>query len=264
MKSLTLIKLGGSLITNKNKVDNINKKNLDIVCREIKKAQDLGEKLIIAHGQGSFAHIPAKKYKTSKGIINKKSYQGICEVAGKASQLNRIVVDSMFSRGAKAFSINPSSIMISRNHKLDKIFTESIEQLLKNDLIPILYGDQIIDRRLGCTIFSAEKVLSYLAQTLRKKKYKIKKTIHCTNVDGVYDSKGNIIKKIDSKNFSKYKKYIKGSKNTDVTGGMLHKVEQSLDLAKKNIPNIIINGSKKGNLFKTIIDEKILGTKIKK
>ncbi|NQU99743.1 MAG: hypothetical protein HQ538_03310 [Parcubacteria group bacterium] len=262
MKDLIFIKLGGSLITDKSKKDSINKKNLNILCADIKKAQDLGYKLIIAHGQGSFAHIPAKKYNTSKGIINKKSYRGICEVAGKASQLNRIVTDTLLQKGIDAFSINPSSIIVSYNHNLKKIFTNSIEQLLKNNLTPILYGDQIIDEKIGCTIFSAEKVLSSLALDLKRKKYKIKKIIHCTNVDGVLDTKENIVKEINLENFKKFKNNIKGSKNTDVTGGMLHKVEQSLEMAQSNIESYIINGSKKSNLLNVIEDKKFIGTKI--
>lgn len=264
MKSITLIKLGGSLITDKSKKDIINQKNLNILCTDVKKAQDLGYKLIIAHGQGSFAHIPAKKYNTAKGILNEKSYTGICEVASKASQLNRIVVDTLFQKGIKSFSINPSSIIVSSNHNLDKIFTASIELILKNNLIPVLYGDQIIDSKIGCTIFSAEKVLNSVAQDLKNKKYRIKKIIHCTNVDGVLDNDKNIIKEINSENFKEFKNSIKGSKDTDVTGGMLHKVEQSLELAQSNIESYIINGSRRGNLLKVIKDKKFIGTKIVK
>lgn len=264
MRSLILIKLGGSLITNKNKADNINRNNLNEICREIKLAQSSGFKLIIAHGQGSFAHRPAKKYNTFQGIVNKKSYQGVCEVAGKASQLNQLVLDTMLEKGIRVFSIKPSSIIISQNHQLNKIFTESIEQLLKNNLIPFLYGDQIIDKKTGCTIFSAEKVLNSIALNLKEKKYKIKKIIHCTNTDGVFNAGGKVIKKINFKNFSQYKKYIKGSSNMDVTGGMLHKVEQSLNLAKYNISSLIINGATRNNLLKAIKGESILGTKIER
>ncbi len=263
MKSLILIKLGGSIITNKSKRDSINKKNLKILGEQIKKAQDLGYKLIIAHGQGSFAHIPAQKYQTNKGIINKESYQGICEVASKASQLNRIVTDNLLQRGVNAFSINPSSIIISNNHNLENIFTDSIEQLLKNNLVPVLYGDQIVDKKIGCTIFSAEQVLNNIALKLQRK-YKIDKIIYCTDVDGVLDSKKNIIEEINLENFKKFKKDIKGSTNIDVTGGMLHKVKQSLKLASKNIESYIINGRESGNLLNAIKGKKFIGTKITK
>ena len=264
MKPLILIKLGGSLITDKSKKDTVDKRNLNILSQQIKKAQDLGYKLIIAHGQGSFAHIPAKKYNTSKGILNKKSYKGICEVASKASQLNRIVVDNLFQNRINAFSINPSSIIVSKNHNLEKIFTDSIEQLLKNNLTPVLYGDQIIDKEIGCTIYSAEKVLNSIALNLKNKKYKIKKIIHCANVKGVYDLDGNVIEKINLKNFKKFKKDIKGSKNIDITGGMMHKVEQSLGMTRKNIESYIIDGRAKDNLLNAIKGKKFIGTKIVK
>ena len=264
MKSIILIKFGGSLITNKSKKDSINEKNLNILSKQIKEAQDLGYKLIIAHGQGSFAHYPAEKYNTSKGILNKKSYKGICEVAGKASQLNCIVTDNLYRIGVNAFSINPSSIIVSYNHNLKKIFTDSIEQLLKNNLTPVLYGDQIIDEKIGCTIFSAEKVINSVALNLKNKKYKIKKIIHCTDVDGVLDAKKNVIEEINLENFKNLKENIKSSKNIDVTGGMLHKVEQSLEMAQSNIVSYIINGTRRGNLMDVIKGKKFAGTRITK
>lgn len=264
MKSVILIKLGGSLITNKSKKDSINKRNLSILSKQIKKAQDLKYNLIIAHGQGSFAHIPARKYRTDKGIINKNSPKGICEVAGKASQLNRIVVDYLNNKGIKSFSINPSSIITTQNHQLNKIFTDSIEQLLKNNLIPVLYGDQILDKKIGCTIFSAEKVLNSIVLELKKKNYKIKKIIHCTNTGGVLDNDKKIIIKINLKNFQKYKKDIRGSKDIDVTGGMFHKVEESLNITKQGIDSSIIDGRKENNLLKAIQNKKFTGTKITK
>lgn len=264
MKSLILIKLGGSQITSKSKKDTVNKKNLNILGQQIKKAQSKGYRLIIAHGQGSFAHRPAWKYRTDKGIINKESLKGVCEVANKAAELNRIVVDYLFRKKIKVFSINPSSIMVAKKHKIKHIFLDSIEQLLKNDLTPVLYGDQIIDIEKGCTIFSAEEVLNNLALKLKSSGYQIGKIIHCTNVKGVYDQEGNIIEEINYKNFKKFKKNITESKNIDVTGGMIHKVEESLEMAKKNIESYVIDGSKKNNLLDVIEDKKFIGTKITK
>lgn len=51
--------------------------------------------------------------------------------------------------------------------------------------------------------------------------------------------------------------------SVDVTGGMLHKIEESLNLAKKaNRPTLIINGNKKGNLFKVILGKGVNSTVI--
>lgn len=262
MKPIILIKIGGSLITDKKKPNSLKIKNLRLICQGIKRTQNCGRHLIIAHGQGSFAHIPAAKYRTKEGILNKKSYKGIAKVSDTAAILNRIVIKEMLKVGINVVSISPSSIMVAKNFRPKKIFLESIVQLTKNNLIPVLYGDQIMDESRGCTIFSAETVLGFVASGLRNKGYKIEKIIHCSQTDGVYDKMGKTIRIINTKNFSKYKNDLKKSNAVDVTGGMIHKVKETLKLAKKGIPGFIINGSIKGNLLNTINKNHFLGTKI--
>jgi isopentenyl phosphate kinase len=100
-----------------------------------------------------------------------------------------------------------------------------------------------------------------LARQLQKD-YKIK-VIYVTDVDGVYDEKGKIIPVIADRNFDELKSSILGAKGVDVTGGMINKVEESLKLAKETgIGTLIINGSKKGNLKKAILGEKVNSTQI--
>lgn len=263
-KSIVFIKIGGSLVTDKTKPFLIKKKALANICLEIKKALKLNKQLIVGHGAGSFAHIPAKKYQTHKGIISKKSYRGIAEVADVAAQFNRIIIKKLLDTGVNAVSISPLSTMVANNHQLKNLCSASVENLLNLGLLPVLYGDQILDAKIGCTIFSTEKVLGFLALRLQKKGYKIEKMIHCGQTNGVYDENGKTIELINSKNFENYKKVLGGSGGIDVTGGMIHKVEESLCLAKMGIPGLIIDGVEYGSLSKAVAGEKVLGTKIEK
>jgi len=264
MKPIILVKIGGSLITDKTKPYVIKQRALDIICKEIMLAQKCGKQLIVGHGAGSFAHFPAKKYQTHKGIINDESYKGITEVADVAAQLNRIVVRKLIDTGVNAVAVSPLSTMVARNHILQSICTESLEEILKLDLLPVLYGDQIIDTEVGCTIFSTEKVLGYLALHLKEKGYQIERIIHCGQTNGVYDEDGDTIPQINSDNFEKYKKALTGSGGVDVTGGMIHKVEETLDLAKHGIPGLIIDGIENGSLSKAVNGEEVIGTKVEK
>jgi isopentenyl phosphate kinase len=79
----------------------------------------------------------------------------------------------------------------------------------------------------------------------------------------VYDANQKTIEKITRKNFEKIKKDIIGVATTDVTGGMLHKVEEGLNVSKKTgIKTLIINGMTKGNLKKAILGKEVNGTRI--
>lgn len=261
-KPIVLIKIGGSLITDKTKPFSIKEKALDIICSEIKLATKSGKQLIVGHGAGSFAHIPAKKYQTHKGIINDDSYRGIAEVADVAAQLNRIVMKKLLEKKVNAVSVSPLSIMTAKNHQLNTLSSTSLEALLRLGLLPVVYGDQIIDTEIGCTVFSTEKVLGFLGLHLQEKGYKIEQIIHCGQTNGVYDADGKTIELINQTNFAQYKDVVSGSNGTDVTGGMYHKVAETLTLARQGIPGLIIDGVENGSLSKAVRGEKVLGTRV--
>jgi len=259
---IVLIKIGGSLITDKNKPFTINETALEIIASEVKKTVDTGKLLIIGHGAGSFAHVPAKKYQTHQGILNDQSYRGIAEVADVAIRLNRIIISKLLDKKVNAVSVSPLSSMVANNHELNEIFIRPLELLLQHNLLPVVYGDQILDEKTGCTIFSTEKVLAYVGLALKKKGYKVEQIIQCGLTNGVYDADGHTIPEINPVNFKDYQQSLGGSSGTDVTGGMLHKVKETLALAKQGIPGLIIDGIVHGTLSDAISGKTVQGTRI--
>ncbi len=263
MKPIILIKIGGSLITDKNKPFTLRKKALEIIAKEVKKAFDLTDKLlIIGHGAGSFGHLPAKKYDTINGVRTKKEILGMAEVCEAACHLNRIVISELIKIKLPAVSLSPFSSFLSNNFKLEKIFLAPLKKLLTMGILPVVYGDVIIDTHYGGTIFSTERVLGYIGEKLMKEGFKIEKIIHCGQTNGVYDLDGKTIPLINKDNFKNYQKILHGSAGVDVTGGMMHKVKESLSMAEKGIPALIIDGIEQGTLSDAIVGKKVLGTRI--
>jgi isopentenyl phosphate kinase len=268
VKNLILVKLGGSVITDKKKDFTVREANILRLGGEIKSALKATNcKIIIGHGAGSFAHVPAHKYKTKEGLINKDSLFGMSVTEDAARKLNSIVVKDFLSLGLPVFSFSPASFLISDAKVYSKSYLDPIKKALQIGIIPVVYGDVIVDKVRGCTIFSTEKVLSILAREL-KGEYKIC-IIYATDTNGVYDGvgahdeKGKTIKMINHKNFESVKKSILGSGAVDVTGGMLHKVEEALSLAEKTgISTQIINGVKENELKRAILGEEVVSTTI--
>ena len=64
-KEILLLKLGGSLLTDKNKPFFIRE---EVVKSTIQQIINANEKVILIHGGGSFGHPLAKKYNISKGL----------------------------------------------------------------------------------------------------------------------------------------------------------------------------------------------------
>lgn len=263
-KKIVFIKIGGSLITDKSKPFTLKKKALAMISQEVKKAmEESGRLLIVGHGSGSFGHVPAQKYGTVKGVINQDSFRGIAETQAAAAKLNRMVVKKLVTVGVNAVSISPSSCYLTEDGQTLKIFFGPIKKLLEFAMLPVLYGDVVFDTKKGCCILSTEKVLGGLALALKKQGFLIEKMIYCGKTNGVLDSTGETIPLITPDNFENYRQAIGQSEGTDVTGGMIHKVSEALELAKKGIPGLIIDGITNGVLSRAVLGQKVLGTEIR-
>ncbi len=69
-KNIIILKLGGSLLTDKNKPFSIRE---DIAKDSIQQIVDAEEKLILIHGGGSFGHPLAKKYNIGVSITKNRN-----------------------------------------------------------------------------------------------------------------------------------------------------------------------------------------------
>jgi isopentenyl phosphate kinase len=264
VKKLTIIKLGGSLITDKNKPLKAKERVIARLAREIKSASRVYKgKLIVGHGSGSFGHASAAKYQTQKGIVGRESLKGVSEVADVASKLTKIVVSHLRKAGLAAIAFAPGSFILSEKQQEKEFFLSPIKEALKRGITPLVYGDVIFDKSQGFGIFSTEKVINVLVKGLVKE-YKIEKIIFAGDTNGVYDEGGKTISVITPDLFKKLKRVVGSSGATDVTGGMLHKVKESLAIAKKYKTEIlIVNGSVSGIIRKAILNKKVSGTLIK-
>ena len=218
--------------------------------------------IILGHGSGSFGHVPAKKYGTADGFRDEFGKLGACITHDVAAQINRIVIKKLLQVGLPVAAVPPSAIFISANGKPVKMFIDPILTLLDNGIIPMLYGDVIWDEKQGSTIFSGETSLKIVAEELIKKGWKITLDVQCGIEDGVLDQNGKIVPVITPVKFTKLHKAISGSKNSDVTGGMLHKVKEGLEMAKYGIKTLIIGGEHKNYLHQALLGRSVPGTLI--
>ena len=70
---ITFLKLGGSLITEKDKAHHARQATIRRLGMEIREAMEERPDLqiILGHGSGSFGHIPAHKFKTRDGVFSR-------------------------------------------------------------------------------------------------------------------------------------------------------------------------------------------------
>lgn len=259
MSELVLLKLGGSIITDKNQPFTAREDVIRRLGREIRQALDDQPdlKLILGHGSGSYGHVVAQEYRTRDGVVNgsdarrEKSWRGFVETAAVAARLNRLITDRLLEEGVPAVSFQPSASARCRKGDLMYFDTHPLKQVLGAGLTPLVYGDVAVDAVQGFTIISTEQIFDNIARELQPARI-----ILAGVVDGVYDadpltnSGASRYGEITLDNWPEVEAALGGSHGTDVTGGMFSKVRDMyyLVLAQPPLQIHIVSGEVPGQV----------------
>jgi len=254
LSELVLLKLGGSVITDKRQPFMARMDVIERLAGEIRNAlNERGDdlQLIIGHGSGSFGHAVAEKYQTHKGAVSADSWLGFAEVAAAAAELNNIVMKALRDAGVPAIKFQPSASTRTRGEQLMYFETFPLKEALKHSLVPVIYGDVSVDANQGMSIVSTEKLFDNLARELSPGRI-----ILAGHVAGVYDKDplaqpdAELIEDIDRTNWDKVEAVLGGSHGTDVTGGMFTKVREMyrLTLAMPPMQAMIMSAEEPGHI----------------
>ncbi len=254
-----LLKLGGSLITDKDKPYTPRLDKLADLAQEIKTVldSDPGLLLILGHGSGSFGHTAAKKHGTREGVHTPEQWQGFAEVRFQAAELNRFVMESLIHAGVPAISFPPSSSMVSKDRKVIHHNILTIRKALDSHLLPVVYGDVTFDETRGGTILSTEDVFTFLVDQFSPTR------ILLAGIEaGVWEdfpARTRLVKQIQLSDYEKMRAGIGASASTDVTGGMKAKVEEMLALIqnKQNLAVQIFSAEENGYLTRALKGENV-------
>lgn len=246
--TLQLLKLGGSLITVKSQPRT---PRLDVLARLAEEIaiiwrQHPGFRLIVGHGAGSFAHVPAKKYGTRQGVHTPDEWLGFADVWWEASALNRLVMEALHQAGLPVIALSPSASVIAQGGQVERWDLTPLKSALEAGLLPVVYGDVIFDTLHGGTILSTEDLFSHLARQLRPNRLLLAGIE--TGVWADYPANTRLVTEISPHNLGDVAPALEGSSATDVTGGMASKVQEMLSLVQE-IPGlevIIFSGERPG------------------
>ena len=254
MMRLVFLKLGGSIITDKDHANTADIERIDTIAHEIALAlhSDPELSLLIGHGSGSFGHHAAKKYNTRQGVCTPQEWKGFTEVASRARELNQIMINRLIQAGINVVSISPFSGVNSRDRKILSWDISNLQACLRRRLVPVIYGDVILDQQLGGTIFSTEELFVWLAEKLLPDEILL-----AGLEDGVwedYPNRTHLLLEITPANAHRMQQTLHESASTDVTGGMRSKVEEMIALVNKQ-PTLqvqIFSGRKSGNIYSAL------------
>ena len=233
MSERILVKLGGSVITDK-KIDcAINHEKLSFVASAISRAGTGG--IVIIHGAGSCGHPEAKRYRLDKGVVAGQT-EGIYVTHRAVSRLNDAVVENLREKGVAAVGVHPLQTAVADNGRLVAFEYRHLEKMLMLKMVPVIHGDVVMDLSRGACIVSGDQLVRFLAVGLN-----INRVGLATDVPGVLDG-GHVVPEITKKMAPSLQ--IGNSLHTDVTGGMRGKINELLDLAGAGIGSDIFHVSR--------------------
>ena len=234
LNNLTLLKLGGSLITDKTQPMTPRMDIITQIVGEIAavKAENPALELILGHGSGSFGHYTAKKYQTREGVQSPAEWTGFYDVYTAARELNQLVYEA----GKKAgLPLMPFSLCTCTTTKQRSILAWNLTPMieaLQRGFIPLVYGDVAFDEQYGGTILSTEEIFDHLNEQF------LPRRILLAGIEpGIwkdFPQNTQIVEEIHLSNWEKEMLHLQGSQATDVTGGMKSKVKSMLEIIRHN------------------------------
>ncbi len=252
---MILIKLGGSVVTDKSKETTARHDVIDRLAQEI--ASVPGKKIMV-HGGGSFGHIKAKEHNLHLGFTDESQRDGVCTVQKDMRLLNRIIEDGFHKANVPVASVPAGAITVFDNGELVKFPSDVFAHYLDIDITPITFGDVVVDKTKGIAICSGDDIMLKLARDL-----KVERCIFVTKVDGVFASFPAADGEAPLKTIQPGQEINFTVEDADVTGSMQRKLDLMFEIAKLGCKVEVINGLVPGRLASALKNEDYLGTEIK-
>jgi len=242
---MILIKLGGSIITNKEKPLSARRKAIDSILNQIKRIR---EPMILVHGGGSYGHYWSVKYDMHTKPA-KYDMRGVSIVKNSMIDLNKIILNSAVKNRINAYCLPPTDFMNGNKPIKNKIL--AINEIAKSGLTPVTYGDALWFGKKKSYILSGDVIMNIIGKILKPRL-----SIFVLDVDGVYS---NTKSKKLIRDFKKEKPIISKNK-IDVTGGMTRKITEATNMSKSGLKVFFVNGNKPKRILDAVSGKKFEGT----
>jgi len=216
-RSTTVLKLGGSLITEKDRAETVDEGALGAAAEAV---ADHGGRLAVVHGGGSFGH----PYAEAAGIsstVGSHDVPAVMAVHEAMKRLNAAVLAALHDRDVPALPVHPFSAAARDADGALTYPLDAVATMLDEGFTPVLHGDGVVHAGEGVSVLSGDELVARLGTGLDADRIGL-----CSTVPGVLDEEGEVIPVVSS--FADVADAVGASESTDVTGGMAGKVRSLL------------------------------------
>jgi isopentenyl phosphate kinase len=254
---MLLVKLGGSVLTDKARLHTPRKAAIGRLTKEL---AGLGDDLIVVHGAGSFGHVLARRYRLN-GPASATKAKGAAVVQRDVRELDALVVDGLLRAGLAPVVLPPSAVLGLDGGRVASFHLDPFQDYLRHGFTPVTFGDVVRDRTRGVAVCSGDVLMLELAKAFHPRC-----VVFAADVDGLYTDDPKRVKSarlllsmseadLPLVNFG-------SAKGPDVTGGIEAKVHRMLEIAAHADETIIVNGNVKNRVRDALRGRIVIGTRM--
>lgn len=245
-----LVKLGGSLLTDKAEESSFKRAGARRLIGEVAKAE---VPCVLLHGAGSFGHPQAKRHRIGQA---RPKAEGVADVLSAVALLHAEVLGL-----ANAAGLRPLSIPLDGAHgdgdDVADLPVAAIKRALEEGFTPVLCGTLVRDNATGWRVISADELIARLAGELEPRL-----ALFATDVDGVLDrDPSDPNAKVMPRVTPAIALAVPTGKGDDVTGRMQGKLQHAM-AAAKHCPTLIINGGVRNRVLDALRGKPIPCTRV--
>jgi isopentenyl phosphate kinase len=245
LASVILVKLGGSLITDKSVPFSYRGNVVSSLGGEIASSR---KRVVIVHGGGSFGHTVAKKYGLSSNHFSSRS-DGVGETRKAMYDLNGLVCKSLLDAGVSPYVFAPFDLLLRGRTRA----ASWLNGLLDSGLTPTTFGD-VSSNPEGFRVLSGDTMMYELARMLKPER-----CIFTLNVDGIYEGKRNtLVPRISIRKLQE----MKVKSEEDATGGIGLKLKVAAKLASTGTAVSFVSGFRRKEFSKALNGLSFYGTTV--
>ena len=252
-----VIKMGGSVLSNKDLFNNL--------IQDIVILKKLGLSIFLIHGGGSKISKKLNDLNIKSNFINGlrvTDSKTINIVEDVLVQFNKEIVNALKKQscGAKEVTSKENNIIIVEPEndtlgfvgKPKKINTIILTEIIKANKVPVIASLGLNENDQTFNI-NADSVAGVIAKEL-----KARRLLMLSDVEGVLNSNKKLITEVNS--YQAKKMISEGA----ISGGMIPKIDNCLDVAKNGVKGVcIIDGRKKHSILFELLSDKGSGTLIR-
>lgn len=263
MSQTLLIKLGGSIITDKNNANyNVQTEIVSHCLRTLKQflTEHPRTNLVLIHGAGGHIHHLAKTYElTTSSAGNAEKLAHAYAVQKTTKRLSDAIATLAHRLDFPAVQIPTCEVVTNDGGAFKKITMDRIAEALASGSVPLLYGDMVPDKHYGLSICSGDTLIAELAPLLGATR-----VVYVSDIDGIHTSdpyKNDDAELIQTITVSKLHHdhiTVTGSHSIDVTGGLKNKLEPVVKLfaATPTLTSIEICNGLKPHVLQAVLSQK--------